>query len=53
MSTFRLERVFVPKSVAVIGGSPRPIFAGCCGTEEPADVWFQGAVCRNKAVVSG
>src|SRR5262245_21974896 len=48
MSTFGLDRVLAPRSVAVIGGSPRPSSLGVIVLQNIVNVGFAGEI----AVVS-
>jgi len=44
MSTFRLERLFAPRSVAVVGGSPRPSSLGTVVLRNLASGGFAGEI---------
>jgi succinyl-CoA synthetase alpha subunit len=44
MSTYRLDRLFAPKSIALIGASPRPSSAGRAVLRNLRDGGFQGAL---------
>src|SRR6185312_10718792 len=44
MSTFRLEQLFAPRSVAVVGGSPRPSSLGAVVLRNLASGGFAGEI---------
>ena len=44
MSTYRLERLFSPRSVAVVGGSPRQTSPGRAVLRNLQDAGFQGSI---------
>jgi acetyltransferase len=44
MSTYRLDKLFSPQSVAVFGGSPRPTSPGRAVVQNLKDAGFRGAV---------
>ena len=44
MSTYRLDKLFSPRSVAVVGGSPRPTSPGRAVLRNLQDAGFQGSI---------
>jgi acetyltransferase len=44
MSTFGLERIFAPKSVAIVGGSPRPRSLGAIILQNLTNAGFSGEI---------
>src|SRR5215510_12170064 len=44
MSTYRLDKLFSPRSVAVVGGSPRPTSPGRAVVRNLKDAGFEGPI---------